>query len=155
MKKNEFNDSKKEFIIRDMYPERPWLNYSWNDKYVSSFDQFGFGISRYTDRNGYIKNILTENDNRLVFIKNNTTGEYYAANRNYDKVPFDTFETTVGQGYSKITSVYNGIKTEFKLFVTSEDYAECWEVKVENLSGIEQDLSVYVYANVDTEVILE
>lgn len=147
--KNEFNDKAKEYIIRDMYPVRPWLNYAWNNKYISSFDQFGFGISRYTDSNGFIKNILTENDNRLVFIKNNLTGEYYAANRNYDDLNFDVFETVVGQGYSKIVSLYKGIKTEFTLFVTADDCGECWDVNVENLSGEEMDLSIYVYANID------
>ena len=149
-KRNEFNDTKKEFIIRDMYPVRPWLNYAWNDKYVSSFDQFGFGISRYTDENGYIKNILTEGDNRLVFVKDNESGEYYAANRNYGKLKFDTFETVVGQGYSKIISVYNGVKTEFKIFVPTEGYKECWEVSLENLSNETKNLSLYLYANIDT-----
>lgn len=147
---NEFCDETKEFIIRDMYPVRPWLNYAWNDKYVSSFDQFGFGISRYTDPKGYVKNILCEGDNRLIFVKDNESGEYYAANRNYDNAPFDTFETTVGQGYSKITSVYQKIKTEFKIFTSKQDYAECWEVNVENLSEEEKDFSVYIYAAIDT-----
>ena len=133
-----------------MYPVRPWLNYAWNDKYASSFDQFGFGISRYTDPKGYVKNILCEGDNRLIFVKDNESGEYYAANRNYDNAPFDTFETTVGQGYSKITSVYQKIKTEFKIFTSNQDYSECWEVNAENLSEEEKDFSVYIYAAIDT-----
>ena len=152
MNKNEFFDEKKEYIIRDMFPIRPWLNYAWNEEYVSSFDQFGFGISRYNDEKGFKKNILTENDNRLIFIKDKESGEYYAANRNYDEKPFDIFETHVGQGYSVIRSEYRGISTSLKLFVPLSGLLECWELKIENKYSTERELSVYSYAGIDTSL---
>ncbi len=149
---NEFNDEKKEFIIRDMFPVRPWMNYSWNSEYVSSFDQFGFGISRFCDENGYKKSVLAENDNRLIFIKDRKTNEYFAANRNYDCVPFDVFETRVGMGYSVINSKYKETAVEFKLFVPPAGKCECWEVNVENTGNEEKELSLYAYCELDTKL---
>ena len=49
---------KKEFVIGSMFPNEPWINYAWNDKYVSSFGRFCFGIPGYTDKIGMFRNIL-------------------------------------------------------------------------------------------------
>lgn len=147
---NEFKDIKKEYIIRDMYPARPWMNYSWNGEYVSSFDQFGFGMSRFCDENGYKKNILAEGDNRLIFLKDSDTKEYYAANRNYGNEKFEIFETSVGTGYSLVRSVYNGVEFTFKIFVPRLGQCECWEVALANLTDAEKKYELYAYAEIDT-----
>ncbi len=149
---NCFVDEKKEYVISDMFPKRPWINYAWNDKYVSSFDQFGFGISRYTDRSGAFRNILNPGCNRLIFIKDEQTHEYYAANRNFDNKNFEVFETNVGMGYSVVKSKYNGISTSTKFFVPTEGLFECWEIELENTTDERKDISLYAYANVDMGV---
>ena len=150
MSMNEFNDTEKEYVIRDMFPVRPWVNYSWNGDYVSSFDQFGFGMSRFCDENGFKKNILTEGDNRLIFIKDKNTNEYYAANRNYKNAPFEKLETRVGMGYSLIRSVYNDIEFTFRLFVPVNGQCECWEVRLKNTGQTEKQCELYAYAAIDT-----
>ena len=150
--KNYFIDEKKEYVIGNMFPKRPWINYAWNDKYVSSFDQFGFGISRYTDKSGAFRNILNAGCNRLIFIKDEKTKDYYAVNRNFDNKKFDVFETNVGMGYSAIKSEYNGIKTATKFFVPSNGLLECWEVEVENTASENKEISLYAYADVDMSV---
>ncbi|MBQ7572764.1 MAG: hypothetical protein IJT23_00725 [Clostridia bacterium] len=147
-----FDDKNKEYVIKDMYPKRPWLNYAWNDTHVSCYNQFGFGMSRYSDENGFVRSILSDTDNRLIWIKDERTGEYYAANRNYDGIPFDVFETRVGMGYSNIISQYHSIKTELKLFVPSTGYRELWEVKVTNTGEEEREISLYAYADIDMSI---
>ncbi len=42
---NHFDPAKSEFILEDMHPARPWLNYLWNDEVVASTDQFGNGFA--------------------------------------------------------------------------------------------------------------
>lgn len=96
--KNCFIDETGEYRIQNMFPKRPWKNYAWNDTFVSSFDQFGFGMSRFQDTGNYHKQILMESDNRLIFLRDNASNEYYSVNRNYDAKPFEVFETYVGQG---------------------------------------------------------
>lgn len=152
MRENIFVDEKKEFKIRNMFPKRPWLNYLWNDKYLSSLSQFGFGISRFQDEGGFIKNILSKGDNRLIFIKDKESKEYYAANRNYDNLDFDVFETTVGQGYSKIESEYKSLECVFTVFVPESSMCECWEVTVKNKAQIKRNISLYAYAGIDMAI---
>ncbi len=36
-----FDDKNKKYVIKDMKPRRPWLNYLWNDRTVCQCDQFG------------------------------------------------------------------------------------------------------------------
>ena len=40
---NSFDENKKEYIIKDMFPRRKWINYLWNSNTVCSCDQFGEG----------------------------------------------------------------------------------------------------------------
>lgn len=48
-----FDDKNKKYVIKDMKPRRPWLNYLWNDRTVCQCDQFGrsAGCHIYTDSN--------------------------------------------------------------------------------------------------------
>lgn len=147
MKSGFFNDKDREYVIKDMYPKRPWINYIWNDEHISSLDQFGFGMSRYCEKGGYLRNLLDETDNRLIFIRDEKTKEYFAANRNYDKKTFDVFETVVGQGYSVIKSAYKGIATELKIVVPTSGKREYWEVTVENTGAENAEISLFAYAN--------
>ncbi|MBQ8658235.1 MAG: hypothetical protein IJ506_03790 [Clostridia bacterium] len=139
---NYFDDKNREFVIADMYPRRPWLNYLWNDQTVSSVNQFGFGNS-FSMLSNRRRNI--ENGERHVYIKDRKSGEYYSANRNFDKLPFDKHECHVGLGYQKIISEYNGIRTEFIITLPKGGCALQFDIKVENISEEEKEIDVYFY----------
>ena len=140
--KNCFDNGNKEFIIRDMYPRRPWLNYFWNNETLANSDQFGGGsvFSTVCGERRYI-----ESGERHVYIKDRHTGEYYSATRNFDDLPFEKRECHVGLGYQKIISEYQGVKTEFTITVPKNGKVVQYFVKVENLSSEEKDLDVYFY----------
>ena len=36
-----FNDTRKEYVIEDMFPKRPLINYLWNERYITAINQFG------------------------------------------------------------------------------------------------------------------
>ena len=69
-----FDDKNREYIITDMKPRRPWLNYLWNDTLVVSSDQFGNGFSR---REVGVQRREIERGIRNVYIKDRDTGEIY------------------------------------------------------------------------------
>ena len=143
-----FNDAQKEYVITDLLaPKRPWYNFIWNDKFISDFDQFGFGLSLVRDKNDKLREFTAKGDNRHVFIRDNITGEGYSANRNYNNLPFTIHETHVGMGYTKIISEYNGLLFEMTIFVPREGTLECWEVKLTNKTDKKKSLSVYPYAH--------
>ena len=78
-----FNDAKKEYVITDLLaPKRPWYNFIWNDKFISDFDQFGFGLSLVRDKNDKLREFTAKGDNRHVYIRDITET---------DRLPFFRF----------------------------------------------------------------
>ena len=97
-----FIDKQKEYIIEDMYPKRPLMNFLWNDEYIAVVNQFGFGKGRYSAENNFQHELVRDADSRIIYIKDGK--ELFSPNRNYDRKKFDVFKTVVGMGYSKIIS---------------------------------------------------
>lgn len=135
-----FDNEKKEYVITDMYPRRPWLNYLWNETTMYYCDQFGNGNSWFTagaDRR------TVEDGVRNVYVKNKKTGEFYCANRNYSGLAFDKFEAHVGLGYHAVVSEYQGVRVEICVTVPVIGNVAMFKLKVTNLSNEEKDLSLY------------
>ncbi len=153
-----FNDKEREYVITDMYPRRKLLNYLWNDTTVCACDQFGFGTS-WSMMNGVrrqiesgVRNLSIHYGERLVFIKDMDSREYYSPNRNYKRVQFDIFECHVGLGYQKVIGEYKGVKTEFTTIVPIEGNAVQFFIQVKNISGRAKKLKLYFYAQPSLEM---
>lgn len=142
-----FIDEKKEYVITNMFPKRPLMNYIWNEQEMIDIDQFGFGRCSIFDSKRRRMEVYSGGNNRHIYIMDRKSGEYYTANRNYSNLPFTIHQTHVGQGYSNIVSEYNGVKVEYKIFAPIFGNAECWEVKITNTSKEDKSLSVYPHAN--------
>ena len=144
------------YTITDMFPPRPWYNFLWNKNFIAQLDQFGMGNSwHYSDSgirsnhncNGSQSDLCTITDNRIIFIRDNDNETQWAANRNYNSLPFEEFKTVVGLGFSEIISKYSGIKTSFKIFVPEDGSYECWQIKIKNCSDKIKNISCFPYAN--------
>lgn len=143
-----FNQEKREYTIQEMFPKRPWMNYLWNDRFIAFINQFGCGKSMYLQSNGNSRQLCRARDSRLIFIRDEETKDYWAANRNFHKEDFESFYTNVGLGYSEICSKYKNIGVSFNLFIPMGGLFECWEVSVENHGDEERTLSLFSYADV-------
>ena len=139
---NYFDDKNKEFVIKDMYPRRPWLNYFWNDNTLAYSNQFGVGdtFSILNSTRRYF-----EGGERHVYIKDRKTGEYYSAIRNYTKLPFDIHECHVGLGYQTIISEYDGLHTELTITIPKKGNVIQYFVKVKNVSNKIKEKDIYFY----------
>lgn len=135
-----FQPDQREYILTNMYPVRPMKNFLFNQNVISSLDQFGFGLSNAFTTNGFRPLIF---DERLIYIKNEDTKEYYAANRNYDKLPFDIFECHVGCGYQRIVSEYQGLHCEYTILIPRDNFVELGHVKLINRTDQVKSLSIY------------
>ena len=82
-----FNDSKREYVIENMYPKRPLMNFLWNDEYIAVVNQFGFGKGRYSAENNFQHELVRDSDSRIIYIKDGDT--VFSPNRNYTKEKFD------------------------------------------------------------------
>ena len=139
-----FDDVKKEYVITDMKPRRPWVNYLWNEQCVSQCDQFGNG---FTWRSVGTQRRNVERGERNVYVKDLETGESYSANRNYNDLPFDVFQAHVGLGYHTVESSYKGLEISLTSLVPTKDAVTLFRVKAKNATQKEKKISLYFTVN--------
>lgn len=135
-----FDNQKREYVITNMKPRRPLLNYLWNEESVCQCDHFGNGFSWRaigTQRRDI------EKGERNVYIKDRDSGEFYSANRNYDDLPFEKHECHVGLGYHMVLSAYKGLETEFEILTPTEGAVTLFRVKVKNCGEKDKNISLY------------
>ncbi len=140
MKGGYFDNEKKEYVVTDMYPPKYLTNYLWTEEAVCTCDHFGSGTSWFKIANG---RRTIESGTRNLYVKDKNSGEYYSATRNYDRLPFDKFETHVGLGYQTVVSEYKGVRTEFTVMLPVNGCATLFQIKAENLTNEKKELSLY------------
>lgn len=144
-----FDNEKKEYVITNMYPERPLINYLWSDKVVAKCNQFGEGTS-FAGFKGDRRTI--DNGERVIFIKDLDTGIVYSPNRNFNDDKFESFSCNVGIGYQKVNSVFNGLATNFIITVPQDDYAISYEIDLQNQSKKKKRLAVFFVVKLFTNL---
>ena len=140
MNKGYFDKLNNEYVITDMFPRRPLINYLWSDSVFCSLEHFGGGTVSARINNEKRAFICGEN---LLYIKEN--GEFYSANRNFGKVKFDKYEAHVGLGYHRIVSEYKGIRTELTLIIPKDGFAQINNIKINNLTDKKRKIDLYSY----------
>lgn len=147
-----FSEDFREFIITDPRTPRPWFNYMWNENYAGLISHTGGGFSflesprdnRLT-RMRY-NSLPWDRPGRYVILKDVVNGKYWSLSWaptidiNYDK-----YECHHGQGYTSITTKFNGIEATITYFVADKINAEYWRVKIKNNSSKKRKLEVYSF----------
>ncbi|MFO7873376.1 MAG: hypothetical protein R6U62_02735 [Bacteroidales bacterium] len=155
MIKNEygyFTEDHREFVITRPDTPRPWFNYIWNEKYAGLLSHTGGGFSFLeTPRDNRISrmryNCLPwDRPGRYVFLRDMDTGDYWSLSwaPTIDR-GYDHYETGIGQGYTRITTEYKGIRAELTYFVPRTESCEIWKVTLTNKSGKKRKLQVYAF----------
>ena len=141
-----FNDAKKEYVITEMRPRRPLVNYLWNELFLADINHFGFGESFLRVSSEERVYLFTHDEaTRLIYIKDRESGEFYDANRNYKNNEFSKHECHVGIGYQQIISEYKGIETVFTITVPEEGHAELWKITVRNTGNSSRKIDLIPY----------
>ncbi len=155
-----FNEEGTEFTITDPKTPRAFDNFMWNDVLFSSVQQTGVGfldyqvdekeavqlftgIGRICDFDVFGRDHLMS---RLIYVRDNETGEYWNVNWEPVKKTFDVYQCTHGLGYSIIKSETSRIASSLRIFVPKgKDPVELWTMGFENKSDKKRDLSIFVY----------
>lgn len=145
MKTGYFHEKK--YIIKDMEPVRPLVNYIWNEEFLIKLDHnasgFSFAKVGYNTR----RTVIADGEgSRLVYLKDRKTGEYFCVNRPFTKEPHDSLHTEVGCGVQTVVGEKYGLRGTFTVTAPMQGYGELWRVEVENTQNAERELSLYVHA---------
>ena len=138
-KKGCFDDDACEYVITDMYPVRPLVNYLWSEQVVADVNQFGFGKS-LANVNGFRRKL--DEGERLLYIKDEE-GNFYSPNRNYGRLKTNAFYCRVGQGYQTVCMEYGGIKTLFTVLVPESGNVILYNAEVMEIAGKRRNVTLY------------
>lgn len=144
-----FDNEKREYIIENMYPLRPLINFLWSDNVVCKCNHFGDGET-FIGENGYRRFI--DKGIRAIYIKDIETGEVYSPNKNFSKLKFDNFYSQIGLGYTTVVSEYRGILTKFTIVVPSDNTnAVSFKLELKNKSDKPKKVALFfldeIFAN--------
>jgi cellobiose phosphorylase len=145
-----FSEDGNEYIIKNYKTPKPWINIITNGNYGLTISQTGGGFSWLTHSEfnritRWHQDLIQDNWGKYIYIKNNKTGEIWNPAILPVKTEPDLYECTFGFGYTIFKTEFKGIKIFFTLFVPGDDNLEIWDLKVENNSKEEIDLSFYTY----------
>ncbi len=145
-----FSDDGDEFIIKTYRTPKPWINVISNGVYGLTISQAGGGFSWYEHSEfnrltRWHQDLVQDNWGKYIYIKNNKTGEVWSPTFQPVKKELNKFECVHGFGYSKFNSVYKGVEISLTIFVPFDESIEIWDLKVNNKTIKEIDLSFYTY----------
>ena len=126
-----FNESGDEFIITAPNTPRPFDNFLFNDACYANVHQTGIGcfdyqingtegiqlytgVGRICDYDVFGKDHLY---NRLVFIRDNETGEFWTLNWEPVCHPYQSYKCTQGLGYTIVENKTCDTMAKLRLFV--------------------------------------
>ena len=151
----QFN-SQDEFEITNPYTPEPWLHYlirldqPGTETFCSGVSYTGGGFDvRGTHENTFIDTQLHLNDadnrGRYCYIVDAKTRDYFTTTWQPVKKEGQEFKTTLGFGYIKFESKYNGIETEETMFVPKAFDGWIQNIKITNNSGEDKELEIYPF----------
>jgi len=142
-----FSDDGLEYVITTPNTPRDWFNFFWNPTYLACTGLSMNGCSLYQNEAGVVTNLLGKQDMRddlrTVYVRDNDTGEFWSAGFLPCFTEHDEFEMRNGLGYSELTTLKNGVRVSFGLFVPRSHAGELWTVRVTNESSRARNLSVF------------
>jgi cellobiose phosphorylase len=149
MKYGHFDDTAREYIITRPDTPLPWINYLGCEEYFGLISNTAGGYSFYKDarlrrltRFRY-NNSPLDTGGRYLYLRDNKSGKYWSPSWMPTRTKLDEYECRHGQGYTIITSKFNGIKSSTRYFVPLGESLEIWQVTLTNESKSEADLSLF------------
>ena len=149
MKYGHFDDASREYIIARPDTPLPWINYLGCEAYFGLISNTAGGYSFYRDarlrrltRYRY-NNSPLDMGGRYLYLRDNKSGKYWSPSWMPTRTKLDEYECRHGQGYTIITSKFNGIKSSTRYFVPLGESLELWQVTLTNESGSDSDLSLF------------
>ncbi len=158
-----FNESGDEFIITAPNTPRPFDNFLFNDACYANVHQTGIGcfdyqingtegiqlytgVGRICDYDVFGKDHLY---NRLVFIRDNETGEFWTLNWEPVCHPYQSYKCTQGLGYTVVENKTSDTLGKLRLFVpVGNDACEIWKLSVKNEGTKKRSYSIFTYSQI-------
>ncbi len=144
-----FDDASSEYVITRPDTPLPWLNYLGQDDLFGLCTNCGGGYTFYRDaklrrltRYRY-NEIPYDNNGRYLYIRDGDT--VWSPTWKPVRTALDSYECRQGPGYSRITSMKNGIEAEVLFFIPNNETVEIWKTTLRNKSEGRKTFRLFSY----------
>jgi cellobiose phosphorylase len=145
-----FDDSAREYVITNPKTPVKWINYIGTLSFGGFVDHTGGALICKGDPslNRIVKYIQqmpsSEFKGETLYVRVKRNGKYKVFSPFFvptlDK--YDRYECHVGMGYSRIISVFYGVRTECTIFVPVNEQVEIRDIVITNISSEPQEIDV-------------
>lgn len=145
-----FSKDGREYVITTPLTPRPWINVISNGDYSFIVSQTGSGFSWRSNAvenrlTRYSQDIIKDEWGKYIYIRDEESKDYWSATWKPVLKEPDFYEVRHGIGYSIITQINNGIKSDLKMFVVPDAPVELWEITLENKTDKKRVLNLFTY----------
>ncbi len=139
LENGEFVNEGRGFRITTAAPPRPWLNYMWNDQFLSIVSQTAQGRALQQDEQGRRVNLVSD---RRAYLLDVDSGEWFsAAGLPVDEAPSD-FRCTHEPGCTTIEQTHDSLASRWRIFVPRREPCELWTFSLRNVGDRPRRLKV-------------
>lgn len=130
------------YMVQDPYTKIPFTNVLYNqDGYLTEMTQWGTGTSSVQFADKEVCTILAEGG-KALYLRNECTGKVWCPGVEPMHSEVEDFQCEHGDGYTVVSSVYEGIAASIRTFVPERGLREVWTVEVTNQSKETVKLSI-------------
>jgi len=137
-----FSKDGKAYIVTEPYTAIPFTNVLYNeDGYLTEMTQWGTGASSIQFADKEVCTILLEGG-KALYLRNEESGKVWCPGVEPMHSAVEKFACEHGDGYTIVSSEYEGIYVRFRTFVPAKGLREVWTVEITNNSDKATTLSV-------------
>lgn len=147
-----FTNGGSEYVVTEPNTKLPFVNYYWNDTFISGCSQHLAGIGCFTARpmqymHPVCRALLIRDENRHFYLRDTESGVIWSPGWYPALTKLDSFACRHGLGYSILNSSLNGIESEYRIFVPSTDPVEVWTVTLKNTDSRTRTIQSFALAD--------
>jgi cellobiose phosphorylase len=144
-----FDDQRREYVITRPDTPLPWINYLGSQDYIALISNTAGGYSFYKDaslrritRYRY-NNVPLDSGGRYLYLRDRETGQFWSPTWQPTRMKLDSYSCRHGLGYTTISSIFTGIKTEIRYFVPVSENLEVWDAVFSNQRDEAAQLDIF------------
>ncbi len=146
-----FSEDSNTCRITDPRTPRYWYNYLWSSKgYCAQISQVGHGKSEYIDEKANVCRVNNRSA-RYVYFRDEESGVCWNPGLAPLMEPVEDYLCEHSIGYTRISSVKDGIAGSVRYHVPADATHEVWTIRLENRTDRARQLSVFSAASFDLD----
>ncbi len=146
-----FRDERREVEFLRPDPPSPWINYLSNGSFHAMLSQAGGGLAFYKSPQIWrisryrFFHLPTDRPGPYLYIQDAETGEYWSPTSEPCATKPKEWRAAHGLGYSRFEAEHGGIGAELRYFVTPDENALVWQLRLANRSQQVRRLRIFAY----------